>query len=165
MLEKEAQSPLPVGVAAPDFALRSTPDQTVSLSEFRGRPVVLVFYPSDWDPVSTDQMTLYQAVLPDVERLGGQLIGISADSVWSHLAFGLNQGLSFPLLTDFAPRGGVARAYGVYCPERATSERALFVVGPAGFICWNSVVPESVNPGADGFMKVLEVLQSKARGG
>src|SRR6266540_4316625 len=107
-------TPLPVGTEAPDFELPSTPDQVVSLSEFRGQPVILAFYPADWSPVCGDQMALYQAVLPEFRRLGAELIGISVDNVWCHLAFAEARHLHFPLLSDFEPKGAVARAYGAY---------------------------------------------------
>src|SRR3954447_16964607 len=78
---------LPAGTPAPDFTLRTTPDQTVSLSEFRGRPVILAFYPADWSPVCGDQMGLYNEILPEFQRFGAEMIGISVDGIWCHLAF------------------------------------------------------------------------------
>ena len=68
---------LPAGTPAPEFSLRSTPDQTVKLSDFRGQPVVLAFYPADWSPVCGDQMAFYNEVLPEFQRYGAQLFGIS----------------------------------------------------------------------------------------
>src|SRR5438270_2826679 len=105
---------LEAGTVAPDFSLKSTPDQLVSLSEFRRQPVILAFYPADWSPVCGDQMALYQAVLPEFKRLGAELIGISVDGVWCHIAFAHDRKLQFPLLADFEPKGAVARLYGVY---------------------------------------------------
>src|SRR6476659_6609990 len=105
---------LPVGTQAPDFTLRSTPDQTVSLSDFRGRPVILAFYPADWSPVCGDQMTLYNQVLPEFRRYQAEMVGISVDGHWCHAAFAADHKLHFPLLADFEPKGAVARAYGVY---------------------------------------------------
>ncbi|SRR6266508_2248601 len=98
--------PLPSRTQAPDFTLHSTPDQSVSLSEFRGRPVILAFYPADWSPVCGDQLSLYQELLPEFQRYGAELIGISVDGVWSHLAFAQDRHLHFPLLSDFEPKGG-----------------------------------------------------------
>ena len=80
-------TPLAPGSNAPDFELRSTPDQTVSLDEFRGQPVILAFYPEDWSPVCSDQMALYQELLPEFRRFGAELVGISVDGIWCHLAF------------------------------------------------------------------------------
>src|SRR6202045_3645055 len=102
------------GTPAPDFTLRCTPDQSVSLSELRGRPVVLAFYPADWSPVCGDQMALYNEILPEFQELGAELLGISVDGAWCHMAFIRDRKLHFPLLADFEPKGRVARLYGVY---------------------------------------------------
>src|SRR4030081_2218392 len=102
------------GTRAPEFTLPRSPDAALSLSELKGRPVVLAFYPADWSPVCGDQMTLYQAVLPEFQRFKAQLLGISVDGAWCHLAFAKDRKLHFPLLADFEPKGAVARAYGVY---------------------------------------------------
>src|SRR6201997_2678327 len=105
-------SPLKAGTPAPDFTLRCTPDQSVSLSEFRGQPVILAFYPADWSPVCGDQLALYNEVLPEFTRFGAELIGISVDGIWCHIAFAHDRKLQFPLLSDFEPKGAVARTYG-----------------------------------------------------
>src|SRR6476661_5915615 len=125
---------LGAGEPAPDFTLRSTPDQSVSLNEFRGRPVILAFYPADWSPVCGDQMALYNEVLDEFEEFGAKLFGISVDSVWCHLAYRQSRKLRFPLLADFEPKGEIARRYGVYDAANGTSERALFVIDPDGVI-------------------------------
>jgi peroxiredoxin len=154
-------SPLPAGSRAPDFQLSSTPDQRVSLAEFRGSPVILAFYPADWSPVCTDQMALYQELLPEFRKFNAQLLGISVDGVWSHLAFASDRNLHFPLLADFEPKGAVARAYHVYRDEDGTSERALFVIDAKGMVAWSYVSPVGLNPGADGILRALESLKSE----
>jgi peroxiredoxin len=151
-------NPLAAGTEAPDFELRSTPDQSLSLSDLRGRPVVLVFYPEDWSPVCSDQLTLYQELLPEFRRFGAQLIGISVDGIWCHLAFAKDRHLQFPLLPDFEPKGEISRLYGVYRDGDGTSERALFVIDRDGVIRWSYVSPVGMNPGADGILKALEDL-------
>ena len=151
-------TPLPPGSPAPEFALPSTPDQRVSLAEFRGQPVILAFYPEDWSPVCSDQMALYQEVLPEFHKYEAELIGISVDGIWSHLAFAKDRNLHFPLLADFEPKGEVARAYQVYRANEGTSERALFVIDANGIIRWSFVSPVGVNPGADGILRALENL-------
>jgi peroxiredoxin len=151
-------TPLPAGTKAPDFELPSKPDQTVSLADFRGRPVILAFYPGDWSPVCSDQLGLYQAVLPEFQKWGAELLGISVDGVWSHLAFAQDRNLHFTLLADFEPKGEVARAYDVYRAEDGTSERALFVIDADGIVGWSYVSPVDVNPGADGILRALENL-------
>ena len=150
--------PLPAGTPAPDFRLARTPDQTVSLRELRGRPVILAFYPADWSPVCGDQMALYNEVLPEFERYDAQLLGISVDGAWCHLAFARDRTLKFPLLADFEPKGAVARAYGVYRARDGYSERALFVVDAEGVIRWSDVSPVGVNPGADGILRALDAI-------
>ena len=154
-------SALPAGTRAPDFSLRTTPDQSVTLVDFRGQPVILAFYPADWSPVCGDQMALYNEVLPEFQRLGAELLGISVDGVWCHLAFAHDRKLHFPLLSDFEPKGAVARRYGVYRGRDGTSERALFVLDGEGIVRWSYVSPVGVNPGADGILRALEALQAQ----
>jgi peroxiredoxin len=151
------------GTKAPDFALRTTPDQTVSLQEFRGQPVILAFYPADWSPVCGDQMVLYQEVLPEFRRFNAVLLGLSVDGAWCHVAFAKDRKLHFPLLADFEPKGAVARAYGVYLSDIGVSGRALFVIDESGVIRWSYVSPIGVNPGADGILTALESLQAERR--
>jgi len=158
---RRKSSALPAGTAAPDFTLRSTPDQAVNLSDFRGQPVVLAFYPADWSPVCGDQMALYNEILSEFEELGAELLGISVDGVWCHTAFSRDRKLHFPLLADFEPKGAVARLYGVYRADEGTSERALFVIDPEGVIRWSYVSPIGVNPGAEGILAALEELHNK----
>ncbi len=150
--------PLPAGTPAPDFTLHSTPDQTVSLSEFRGQPVILVFYPADWSPVCGDQMALYNEMLEEFKAYDAQLLGISVDGVWCHAAFAKDRRLHFPLLADFEPKGAVSRLYGAYREGDGYSERALFVLDADGIIRWSYCSPVGVNPGADGILNALESL-------
>ena len=146
------------GVQAPDFFLASTPDQKVSLSDFRGQPVVLVFYPADWSPVCSDQLALYNELMPEFSEFEAEIIGISVDGVWCHLAFSKDRKLHIPLLADFEPKGAVARQYGVYREKDGESERALFVIDAEGVIRWSHVSPVGINPGAEGIFKALEVM-------
>jgi peroxiredoxin len=152
---------LPPGTQAPDFALNATPDQILRLSELRGRPVILVFYPADWSPVCGDQVALYNEILPEFREYGAEILGISVDGVWCHAAFARDRNLHFPLLADFEPKGGVARQYGAYRDEEGTSERALFVIDAGGVIRWSYCSPIAVNPGADGILNALESLPGK----
>ena len=105
---------LPPGTPAPDFTLQVTPDQKLSLLELRGHPVILAFYPADWSPACGDQMALYNEILPEFQKFGAELIGVSVDGVWCHRAFAEARYLHFPLLSDFEPKGAVARSYGAY---------------------------------------------------
>ncbi len=154
-------SVLEAGTRAPDFKLHSTPDQLVSLSDFRGSPVILAFYPADWSPVCGDQMALYNQILSEFHRFKAVLIGISVDSSWCHCAFAKDRNLHFPLLADFEPKGAVARSYGVYRSADGFTERALFVIDSQGTIRWSYVSPVGVNPGADGILEALEDLAAQ----
>jgi peroxiredoxin len=154
-------TPLPAGAAAPDFSLKSTPDQTVSLSEFRGQPIVLAFYPADWSPVCGDQMALYNELLSEFQSLGAELLGVSVDGAWCHAAFSRDRKFHFPLLSDFEPKGAVAKLYRVYREADGTTERALFVINAEGVIHWSYVSPVGVNPGASGILSALDELQTK----
>jgi len=153
-----ASSPIAVGAVAPAFELAAAPDRKVALSDFVSQTVILVFYPADWSPVCTDQLALYNELLPLFGEHRAQVLGISVDGVWSHRAFASDRNLRFPLLSDFEPKGAVARAYGVYSAQDGTSERALFVIDGAGIVRWSFVSPSGVNPGADGILRALEDL-------
>jgi peroxiredoxin len=153
---------LGAGTPAPDFALNATPDQVLRLSELRGRPVILVFYPADWSPVCGDQVALYNEILPEFREYGAEILGISVDGVWCHAAFARDRNLHFPLLADFEPKGAVARLYGAYREGEGTSERALFVLDADGIIRWSFCSPIAVNPGADGILQALESLRGKS---
>lgn len=153
-------SALEPGLPAPDFTLHSAPDQTISLKDFRGSPVILAFYPADWSPVCGDQVVLYNELLPEFQGYQAKLIGISVDGVWCHLAFTKDRNLRFPLLADFEPKGAVARAYGVYRRHEGVCERALFVIDRDGTISWSYVSPIGSNPGADGILAALEGLSA-----
>jgi peroxiredoxin len=138
----EAENPgLRVGEPAPDFTLPDAEDHPVSLSDYRGQTVVLVFYALDWSPGCSDQLSLYQSELDEFERRGVPLIGISVDSIYSHGAWSEVRGLTFPLLADFHPKGEVARRYGVMRESDGFSERALYIVDGEGLIRHAHVSP------------------------
>lgn len=151
---------LPPGTQAPDFTLRSTPDQSLSLHELRGRPVVLAFYPADWSPVCGDQLALYNELGAEWRRHHATLVGISVDGAWCHAAYAKARNLHFPLLADFEPKGAVARTYGAYRSGEGVAERALFVIDGDGMIRWSYLSPIGVNPGADGILEALEGLHA-----
>ena len=149
------------GAPAPDFALTTADGRRVALRDLRGSPVILAFYPADWSPVCGDQMALYNEVLPEFERYGARLVGISVDGMWCHRAFAADRKLRFPLLADFEPKGAVARSYGVYRETDGTTERALVVIDSAGIVRWHYVSPIDVNPGADGILEALDALTAR----
>lgn len=152
---------LAAGQAAPDFRLRTTPDQCIELNELRGKPTVIAFYPADWSPVCGDELALYNELLPDFQRFNASIVGISVDGVWCHVAYAKDRNLRFPLLSDFEPKGGVARTYGAYRHQDGVCERALFVLDGDGVIQWSYLSPVGVNPGADGILRALEKMSSR----
>jgi peroxiredoxin len=149
---------LQTGTRAPEFGLYATPDQKLLLRELRGKPVILAFYPADWSPVCGDQMSLYNEVLPEFQKHGAELLGVSVDGVWCHEAFAKDRRLQFPLLSDFEPKGEISRSYGAYRAVDGVSERALFVIDANGVIAWSYLSPIAINPGADGILEALEKL-------
>jgi peroxiredoxin len=156
---------LPEGTAAPDFKLRVTPDQWLSLKDLRGKPVILAFYPADWSPVCGDQVALYNEVLSEFRKHGAELLGISVDGAWCHQAFVRDRRLHFPLLADFHPKGAVAKSYGAYRETDGVCERALFVLDNKGVIFWSYCSPIAVNPGADGILDALERIPRERKNG
>jgi peroxiredoxin len=148
------------GTEAPDFELYCTPDQKFRLSELRGRRVILAFYPADWSPVCGDQMALYNETRRFFDKHNAQIVGISVDSKWCHMAFGQDRKLHFPLLADFEPKGAVSQQYGAYHEKEGTSKRALFVIDENGIIQWSYLSPDGINPGADGILQALEEMDT-----
>jgi peroxiredoxin len=153
------------GTIAPDFTLKKSPDATLSLSELHGHPGVLVFYPADWSPVCGDELALFNEVLPEFQRHGAQVVGISVDGVWCHKAYAQARNLDFPLLSDFEPKGDVSRKYGAYRAQDGFSERALFVLDGEGVIRWSYLSDVTKNPGADGVLAALEEMSQPAGAG
>jgi peroxiredoxin len=162
---RDRASILSAGARAPEFSLPSTPDQRVALSDFRGRAVVLVFYPADWSPVCGDEMALFNQVLPAIKRLDAEVLGISVDGAWCHAAFANARNLHFSLLADFEPKGAVARSFGAYRQQDGVAERALFVLDEEGVIRWSYLSPIGVNPGADGVLAALEGMRAERSSG
>ena len=151
---------LAVGTPAPEFELHSTPDQKLKLSELKGKKVILAFYLADWSPVCGDQMGLYNETLRFFKKHNAELIGISVDSKWCHLAFSQDRKFHFPLLADFEPKGEVARLYDVYDAKEGETQRALYVIDEQGIIRWAYLSPVGMNPGADGILNALEELDN-----
>ncbi|MFT3936214.1 MAG: redoxin domain-containing protein [Chitinophagaceae bacterium] len=152
---------LSIGTKAPEFSLSATPDQKISLSQLQGKKVILAFYPADWSPVCSDQMALYNETLKLFKRHNAEVIGISVDSKWCHLAFSQDRKLHFPLLADFEPKGEVAKAFDVYDESIGECKRALFVLDEQGIVRWNYLSPVGLNPGADGILDALEKMDKK----
>jgi peroxiredoxin len=144
------------GSAAPDFTLPDQDGKEVSLADFRGRRLVLVFYPADFSPTCTDQLNLYQEVLPQLEERGLALVGISVDGAFCHKAFQSHLNVTIPLLADFHPKGEVTRAYGLWSDQHGVARRALVMVGPDGTVEWSYLSPPLEVPGANLIFDALD---------
>ena len=151
-------APLLAGTVAPDFSLPHTLQAHLTLHRLYERPVVLVFYPLDWEPVSREQLALYQDYAGEFDHFGARLLSISIDHCLSHAAFARDAQARFPLLADFHPRGAVARAYGIYREEQGVSARALFVLDGQGIIRFSQAYPDLLNPGVDDLLTTLEAI-------
>ncbi len=147
------------GTPAPDFTLYATPDQRLSLSDLHGKKLILAFYPADWSPVCSDQMALLNETLRFFRKHNAEVVGISTDGRWCHLAFSADRKLHFPLLADFEPKGAVARLYDVFDEAVGESKRALYLIDEHGIITWAYLSPTGVNPGVD---DILNALNKKA---
>jgi peroxiredoxin len=155
------------GTAAPDFRLKSTPDQKVSLSDFRGKNVILAFYPADWSPVCSDELALFNEIQPMFKKHNAELLGISVDNTWCHVAFEQARKFRFQLLSDFHPKGETSRQYGAYRDPDGVCERAIYLIDDKGVVRWSYLSPVGINPGAEGLLDALEALneeQKKAKG-
>jgi peroxiredoxin len=163
----QAENPgLPAGFAAPNFSLQDSTGKAVSLDQFRGKNVVLVFYPLDWSPACSDQLSLYQSELEEFTRLNTQVVALSVDSLYSHGAWVAVRGITFPLLADFNPKGEIARRYQVYRDSDGFSERALFVIDPQGMIRHTTISPElPMIPDIYQLFEQLEALQAEPAAG
>jgi peroxiredoxin len=153
--------PLVAGLPAPPFSLPATGGEPITLDDFRGQPVVLIFYPRDESAVCGSQLALYNEALALFKEHDAQLLAISVDDLASHKAFARSLNLKFPLLSDSDPAGTVAQAYGVLNQKDGRSERALFVVDDQGIIRWSHLSPRGINPGANGILDALESLPGK----
>ena len=151
-------TPLRPGTVAPEIRLPRTPQEHLNLHSLLGHPIVLVFYPMDWEPVSREQLVMYQGYGREFERFRAQLLGISVDHAASHAAFARDAQIRFPLLADFQPRGAVARRYGVYRVQQGVSARAIFVIGPSGVVGFSAVYPDALNPGVNNILTTLEAM-------
>lgn len=149
------------GTVAPDFELFATPDQKLKLSELKGKKVILVFYPADWSPVCSDELTIYNEAAKLFEKYNAQVVGISVDSKWSHTAFSEQHHYHFPLLADFEPKGMVAKLYKSYDEEDGLCKRSIYLIDEEGKIAWNYLSPVGINPGVDGVLDALEQLKTE----
>jgi peroxiredoxin len=149
-----------VGERAPDFSLPNHKGEQVSLSDLRGRPVLLVFYPNDFSPVCSDQLSIYQEVKPSLDESGLEVLGVSIDHSWAHRAFRKQLNLDFTLLADFHPKGEVARLYGAYLEDYGIANRSLVLIDEEGTVRWVHESPTPMEiPGANLIFDALKATR------
>jgi mycoredoxin-dependent peroxiredoxin len=153
-------SHLKPGDTAPDFTLPSTVGENATLSDYRGKkPVLLLFYPLDFSPTCSKETRQCSEMLPAAGGDGIQVFGISVDSLWAHKAYAPQNGITFPLLADFNPKGEVSKKYGVYLEDRGFSARTAFIIGKDGRI--KEIVTSDI-PVARDIGKLLEKTRAAA---
>lgn len=130
------EHPVEVGVPAPDFELQDQHGTPVKLSGFRGRKVVLVFYPLAFSGICRSELAALRDLPGDA-----QVLTVSVDSLFTHRAWAEQEGYLFPLLSDFWPHGQVARAYGVFDDAKGVARRGTFIIDGEGVIRWSVVNP------------------------
>ena len=160
-MKPSSPKPLAAGQQAPGFSLPATGGEAISLDDFNGRPVVLIFYPRDESSVCSSQLALYNEALALFQEHDAQLLAVSVDDLASHEAFARSLNLKIPLLSDSEPPGNVAQTYGVLNHKDGRSERALFVIDGQGAIRWSHLSPRGINPGANGILDALDSLPGK----
>jgi peroxiredoxin len=147
------------GAAAPDFSLSNQDGDTVSLKDLEGQYSVLVFFPAAFSPVCTDQLSVYEEVLPDLRARNAALYGVSVDGVFALKAFQTSVGTTIPLLSDFHPKGEMAKAYDVWVPDRGVATRALVMIGPDLQVLWTHQPPSPLEiPGANLIFDALDAV-------
>jgi peroxiredoxin len=145
------------GAPAPDFTLPDQDGNMVGLGDFTERKLVLCFYPLDFSPVCTDQLSIYQEVLGDIQARGADLVGVSVDSAYCHRAFRERLNLTIPLLADFHPKGAMSRRYGAYQEDFGANKRSLVLVGEDRVVRWSHAAPSPADiPGANLIFDALE---------
>ncbi len=147
------------GTRAPEFTLPNHRGKDVALADFRGRKLVIAFYPNDFSPVCSDQLSIYQEVLGQIRDTGTELVGISTDGSWAHNAFRKQLGLEMTLLSDFHPKGDVSTAYGAYLEDWGTPNRSLVLIDEEGIVRWVHESPTPLEiPGANLIFDALEQI-------
>ena len=146
-----------VGDAAPDFTVKDQDGEEVSLADFKGRKVLIAFYPLDFSPVCSDQLSIYQeGIKGELADAGITLVGLSVDSPFAHKAFQEKLGIDTVLLSDFEPKGEVAKAFGSYIDGAGIANRTLVLIGEDGNVEW---AYESPSPGeAPGANLIFDAL-------
>jgi peroxiredoxin (alkyl hydroperoxide reductase subunit C) len=159
-----------VGQPAPDFEMGSTRnleklDQNVKLADYKGKWVVLLFYPLDFTFVCPTELTIFSDRYEDFEAIGADIIGVSTDSVFSHRAWlqtprdkGGVEGLKYPLAADSTKK--VASDYGVLIEDKGIALRGLFVIDPEGILRYKVIHDLNIGRSAEETLRVIQALQT-----
>jgi len=133
-----------IGTEAPDFELPSNeltpegkPGKKIKLSDFRGKKnVVLAFYPLDFSPTCSGEHNCLRDDISQLEAVDAQVLGVSVDSAWAHMAFAKSLKINYPLLADFHPKGAMATLFGLYEADKGITSRATVIIDKAGKVRW-----------------------------
>ena len=159
-----------IGQPAPDFNMASTKNiaklnEPVKLSDYKGKWVVLLFYPLDFTFVCPTELTTFSDRYDDFEGINAEVIGVSTDSVYSHRAWlqtardkGGVEGLRYPLASDIT--NSVSRDYGVLIEDRGIALRGLFVIDPEGILRYKVVHDLNIGRSAEETLRVIQALQT-----
>jgi peroxiredoxin len=159
-IDRGARKTLQPNSQAPEFTLLDTAEHPTKLSDYRGKIVVLAFYPADWSPVCTDELALFQETLEQIHGHNAEMLGISVDSHYSHRAWAEHMHITFPLLSDFWPHGAAAKQYGIFRESDGMNERALFFVDATGMIRHIWIAEDlGIAPGLNIVFQALEQMQ------
>ena len=148
-----------VGAKAPDFTLVDQDNNKHTLSSYSSQPVVLLFYPLDFSPICSDQMTCIMDNATRFNNLNAQVFAISVDSRYSHKAFADDKGVTYPLLADFHPKGEVAKKYGIYIDDFGISSRGYIVIAPDGTVAAAKDVKPFNMPDFDEIVAAVEACK------
>jgi len=145
------------GTPAPEFSLATADGERFTQDDLKGRTTVLVFYPFAFSPVCTDQLQIYDEVLPEFEKRGAVLFGVSTDATWSQKAFKEKLGVSIEQLSDFEPKGAAAKQLGAFFEPGGMTNRAIVIFDAEGLVTWSHVAESPADlPGANLILDALD---------
>jgi peroxiredoxin len=147
------------GTPAPEFALATEDGGSFTNEDLKGQTTILVFYPFAFSPVCTDQLQIYEEVLPEFERRGAKLYAVSTDASYAQIAFKEKLGVSIPQLSDFEPKGAASKQLGAYFEPAGMTNRAIVIFDPDGVVSWSYVADSPGElPGANLILDALDAL-------
>lgn len=151
--------PIKAGERAPDFILKGHDDKDYKLSDYKGKTVLLAFYPADFSPTCSEEHACFVNDLKRFESVNAQVLGISVDNIWSHKAFAEKLNISYPLLADFHPKGKVASLYGLYLEDMGITNRATVIIDKDGIVRYVKIYDIPTQRDNEELLKALEELK------